>query len=99
MRNHCLDAALEELAKAGVRAPTIAPGAKHPQIRWQTPQGELRCFSVPGTSSDYRAPENVRRDIRRMLRADGMIEAPAPRVAPVRQPSRIELLERRMVEI
>ena len=76
MRNLCLSAALEELGKAGIHEPVIAHGAKHPQLRWTTPRGELR-----------------------ILRDDGMLTVPEPRPAPVKQPSRIELLERRLAEV
>jgi hypothetical protein len=101
VRNLCLTTAIEELAKAGIRDPVIAHGAKHPQIRWTTPRGESRVFAVPGTPSDWRSAENVRRDLRKILRADGLLLGlPEPRSpAPLRQPSRIELLERRLAEI
>lgn len=100
MRNLCLTMAIEELAKAGISDPVIAHGAKHPQIRWTTPRGKLRVFAVPGTPSDWRSAENVRRDLRKILRADGLLGLPEPRPqAPVKQPSRIELLERRLAEI
>jgi hypothetical protein len=56
-------------------------------------------LAVPGTPSDWRSPENTRRDVRRLLRADNMLEAPEPRSSPPRQLSRIDLLERRLVEI
>ena len=57
-------------------------------------------FAVPGTPSDWRSAENVRRDLRKILRADGLLGLPEPRpLAPVKQPSRIELLERRLAEI
>jgi hypothetical protein len=99
VRNPCLAAALEELGKVGVRHPEIAHGAKHLQVRWVTGRGEPRMYAVPGTPSDWRSAENVRRDMRKILRADGMLEAPEPRAPPPRQPSRIELLERRMAEV
>ena len=57
MRNLCLAVVLEELAKAGIRDPVIARGAKHPQLRWTTPRGELRVFALPGTPSDWRSAE------------------------------------------
>ena len=98
MRNLCLDAALDELARAGIHDPVIARGAKHPQLRWTTTRGQLRVFAVPGTPSDWRSAENVRHDLRRILRDDGMLAVPEPRAAPAKQPSRIELLERRLTE-
>jgi hypothetical protein len=97
--NPCLTLALEELAEAGVRTPVIANGGKHVQLRWTTPRGERRCFAVSGTPSDWRSPQNTRRDLRRILRDDGMIEATSPKASPPRQLSRIELLERRVGEL
>jgi hypothetical protein len=82
MSNPCLHAAVDELAKAGIRDPVIARGSKHPQVRWTTPRGEMRVFAVPGSTGDRRAAENVRRDIRRALREDGMLELPQPKAAP-----------------
>jgi hypothetical protein len=97
--NSCLAAAIKELAKAGVHHPEIAHGAKHLQLRWTTPRGERRVFAVPGTPGDWRSVENTRHDLRRVLRDDGMLETASPRTPPLRQPSRIELLERRLAEI
>jgi hypothetical protein len=95
----CLTAAIRELAAAGIHHPEIANGAKHAQLRWVTPRGERRMFSVPGTPSDWRSAENTRHDLRKILRSDGMIETASPRTPPPRQPSRIELLERRLAEV
>jgi hypothetical protein len=94
MRNECLDAALNELTKAGIRDSIVARGSKHLQVRWSGPRGEPRMVSVACTPSDVREIENTRRDVRRVLRADGLLDE-APTV-PARQPSRIELLERRV---
>jgi hypothetical protein len=99
MRNLCLNVALDELASAGIHDPVIARGAKHPQLRWTTPRGELRVFAVPGTPSDWRSAKNTRHDLRKILRGDGMLAMPEPRSVPVKQPSRIELLERRLAEV
>jgi hypothetical protein len=60
-RNTCLEAALAELAAAGVRDPVIARGAKHLQVRWVGPGGQARMVTVPSTASDWRAAENIRR--------------------------------------
>ena len=99
MRNLCLDAALDEPARAGIHDPVIARGAKHPQLRWTTTRGQLRVFALPGTPSDWRSAAKVRHDLRKILRGDGMLATPQPRSAPVKQPSRIELLERRLAEV
>jgi hypothetical protein len=97
--NPCLALALKELAAAGVRNPVVANGGKHQQLRWTTPRGETRCFAVSGTPSDWRSPRNTVRDLRRILRTDGMIETNSPKAPPPRQPSRIELLEPRLAEV
>jgi hypothetical protein len=99
MKNDCLTAALAVLDEAGIRDPVVANGGKHLQLRWATPRGERRCFAVSGTPSDWRTPQNTVRDLRRILREDGMIETGTPKTPPPRQPSRIELLERRLAEI
>jgi hypothetical protein len=99
MRNPCLAAALEELGRADIRHPEISPGGKHLKLNWQTASGRPRTYTIPCTPSDWRSSENVRRDIRHILRADGMLEAPEPRTPPPRQPSRLELLERRLSAI
>src|SRR5262245_12078704 len=97
MRNECLAAALDELAKAGIREPAMAHGGKHVQVRWVEPGGEARLVTVAGTPGDSRSIENTRRDVRRVLRVDGMLDE--GRAPPPRQPSRIELLPRRVAEL
>ena len=81
------------------REPVIARGAKHPQLRGTTPRGELRVFAVPETPSDWRSAENVRHDPRKILRSDAMLATPKPRSARVKQPSPIEVIERRLAEV
>jgi hypothetical protein len=96
--NPCLQAALGELEAAGIRDVVVVPGGKHPQIRWKVNGHALRVFTVAGSPSDWRAPKNTRSDIRRALRADGVLTAPAPRPPqqPARKPDRIGDLERRV---
>jgi hypothetical protein len=72
-KNPCLLIALRELEAAGIRDVAIAHGSRHPQLRWATGRGR-RVFTVAGSPSDWRAPRNTRADIRRVLRADGMIK-------------------------
>jgi hypothetical protein len=97
MRNSCLSAALAELAVYGIRDVEVAHGAKHPQLRFRINGGStLHVFSLPGTASDWRSPENTRRDLKRLLRANGVdVERERPK-PPERMPSRIERLERRV---
>jgi hypothetical protein len=94
-RNPCLQAALDGLARVGIHHPAIARGGKHVQVRWTSRSGSLRVFHVALTPSDWRAPENVKHDIRRILREDAMLIEPEPR-APVRELSRLEKIEQRL---
>jgi hypothetical protein len=63
--------------------------------------GALRIYSIPGTPSDVRSPLNVRADIRRLLRADGVAvrsektESPPP----PRKTDRFTELERRVAAL
>ena len=81
MRNPCLDAALAELDAVGIRDYQLARGAKHLQVRW-TVAGVLRMMTIPGSPSDWRSPQNTRRDMRRLLREDGLIEIKPAHAAP-----------------
>ncbi len=100
MKNECLQVALRELASAGIRDVTRAYGGKHLQLRWRVNGSDERMYSIPVTPSDVRSPHNTRAQIRRMLRADGLLAEPAAKlVAPARQPSlaeRVAQLERRL---
>lgn len=99
MKNPCLDIALAELEKAGVRDIQIARGSKHPQVRFRVNGGPVRAFTVPGTPSDQRSPANTRRDLRILLRQCGVDlnqERPKP---PPKKPDRIALLERRVAAL
>ena len=96
MRNNCLDAALSELHAAGIRDVSHARGAKHWQIRWGA-YGTTRVYSLPGTPSDYRSVANVRADVRRMLREDGMLVDREP--AKPRPLDRVGRLEQRLAAL
>lgn len=45
---------------------SVEPGGKHPKIRF-TFKGKDHSIVIPGTASDYRALENQKADIRRLL--------------------------------
>jgi len=68
--NLCLQAAQTELSSAGIESQVEARG-KHQAIVWQV-GGERRHYIVPLSPSDHRAHLNVRSDVRRMLKADGL---------------------------
>jgi hypothetical protein len=95
VKNPCLAAALGALEECGIRDVEQAHGGKHLQLRWRVNGHDMRIYSMPCTPSDVRSPRNVRADIRRLLREDGVLVTPEPPV-PARKPSRIELLERRV---
>jgi hypothetical protein len=80
MRNPCLDAALAELDAVGIRDYQLARGSKHLQVRW-TVAGVLRMMTIPGSPGDWRSPANTRRDMRRLLREDGLLEINGARCA------------------
>jgi hypothetical protein len=99
MRNPCLEVALRELEAVGIRDVEQVRGGKHLQLRWQVNGHGLRIYSLPGTPSDWRSSHNVRAEIRRMLREDGLLVAPErsePTPAPTPKPDRLVELERRM---
>jgi hypothetical protein len=96
MKNDCLDAAVAVLEEHGIRDVLIAHGGKHPQLQFHVNGGPLRVFAICGTASDWRSPQNTKRDLRKFLRENGITteqERPEP---PARKPSRLELLERRV---
>jgi hypothetical protein len=72
MRNPCLDTALTELDAVGIRDYQLARGGKHLQLRWAF-NGQLRMLTIPITPSDWRSRHNTRSDLRKMLRADGLL--------------------------
>jgi hypothetical protein len=84
MSNECLDAAIATLREAGVYNYQISRGTKHLQLRWEV-NGMPRFHVLPGSPSDRRPPNNVRADIRRMLKADGLlVDAPTTQEKPRR---------------
>jgi len=97
-RNPCVDAAVAALKEGGVFDPQIVPGGKHLQVRWSH-RGGQRFYALPATPSDWRSPLNVRSDIRRMLKADGLIkDDPAPVERP-QPPPRPPTLEQRVSKL
>jgi hypothetical protein len=97
-KNACLEVTLEELRLAG-HTPIVAHGSKHVQVRWDSRRGYPRMVTIGATPSDWRSPQNARRDVRNILRKDGElpVEQPAPR-AP-KQLSRLEVLEQRLAMV
>jgi Rha family phage regulatory protein len=69
--NECIDAALKELSAVGITG-TVRPSGKHAAIEWKRGDDD-RTYHAALTPSDRRAHLNVRSDIRRMLRADGLL--------------------------
>jgi hypothetical protein len=86
----CLDAAIATLRAAGVYDYQLAPGGKHLQVRWEV-NGQPRFYAVAGTPGDVSSVHNTRAEVRRMLRADGLLEA-APDNQP--KPRRLTLEQR-----
>jgi hypothetical protein len=97
MRNECLEIALRELKAVGVRDIEQARGGKHLQLRWRVNGREVRFYTLPCTPSDIRSAQNVRTDIRRLLREDGVLTTPTLPVP--KKPDRITILERRVAAL
>jgi hypothetical protein len=97
LRNPCIDAAIAELRAVGVYDYKLARGGKHPQLHWGI-NGARRFYVLPGTPGDWRSVKNVRSEIRRILRTDGLITTPDSLEEPPRPP-RPPSLERRMEEL
>src|SRR5262249_10232166 len=64
-----LTPALDELVKVGILHLEIANGGKHLQIRWNTASGQRHTYTLSRSPSDWRAAENARHGVRRILRA------------------------------
>jgi hypothetical protein len=96
MKNPCLEAALGELAKAGIRDVVRSFGGKHQQIRFRT-NGSERMYTLPTSPSDFRSKANVRADIRRILKADGMLTPVERKPAAPKPVDRLTILEHRTV--
>jgi hypothetical protein len=100
VKNPCLAAALRELEAAGVRGVEQAHGGKHLQLRWRVNGHDMRVYSMPCTPSDFRSPHNVRADVRRLLREDGVLVTPErPASPPARKPDRVTVLEQRIAAL
>lgn len=69
--NKCIEAALEEINAVGIEA-AVRPTGKHVAIVWSS-NGVERVYHTALTPSDRRAHMNTRGDVRRMLRADGLL--------------------------
>jgi hypothetical protein len=70
-RNVCIDAVTAELRAVGVTY-EIAHGGKHPQVHFSI-NGMRRFYVVPRTPSDWRAAQNARAGVRRLLRKDQLL--------------------------
>lgn len=82
MKNAELAAAMFELHMVGVK-PQVERGSKHVKIRWEA-NGKQRTYVCGSTASDYRAALNVRADVRRLIRQDGL-KAPENNVVSFRR--------------
>jgi hypothetical protein len=95
MSNQCLDAAIATLKEAGVYDCQLSRGGKHLQIHWAA-NGALRFYVLAGTPGDWRSVHNTKAEVRRMLKADGLLvgepaSAPKPRRLSLEQ--RVQRLE------
>jgi hypothetical protein len=92
-----VNAALEELEKYGVRDVDVDWHGKHAKVLFRVNGGGQHVIGCSKTP-DGEAPVKARADVRRLLRALGVIDAPSP-APPPRQLSRVEILERRIAAL
>jgi hypothetical protein len=93
-------AALAVLETHGVRDVEITRGAKHPLLKFKVNDGPAHVLAVSGSPSDWRSPENTKRDVRNLLRRIGVITAPEPKPAPPpRKVDRVAELEKRIATL
>lgn len=81
MRNECLDQAIADLRAVGIE-PEVEHGGKHIILRWKH-NNSPRMWVVPKTPSDWRTPLNNRSDLRKILKADGLLGA---EIVPIEVP-------------
>jgi hypothetical protein len=91
--NICVNAALRLLEEVGIRDVQLAHGAKHPQLRFRINDANvLHVFAVCGTPSDWRSPENTRRDLRKYLREHGVAVAEPTKTSTPPPPRKLDLV-------
>jgi hypothetical protein len=69
--NPCLDALLEEFECYGITDYDTDESGPHIKVRWRH-QGHHNCLTVAKSSSDRRAPLNLRSDLRKQLHTAGI---------------------------
>ena len=94
-----VNAALEELEKHGVRDVETDWRGKHPKVLVRVNGGAQHVIGCSATPGGQEAPAKARADVRRLLRALGVIDAPCRPTPPPRQLSRVEILERRIAAL
>ena len=98
-KDQCLEVALDELAKVGIRDVQRSFGGKHQQIKFKSNGNGVHVYTLPCTPSDVRSAANVRADIRRILRGDGVLTTVERKPPPPRTLDRTTLLERRVAAL
>lgn len=71
--NPILNHAIFQLAEVGIRKPKVWKGGKHYRISWEH-HGEYRTLTVPLSPGDYRSQKNNAAQLKRILRADGLLK-------------------------
>lgn len=74
--NDCIEAACAELRSVNIE-PTVRAAGKHAAVEWAF-NGKTRSYYTALTPSDRRAHLNVRSDLRRILRQDGLLASGEP---------------------
>jgi tellurite resistance-related uncharacterized protein len=71
--NPILNHAIFQLAEVGIRKPKVWKGGKHYRISWEH-HGEYRTLTVPLSPGDHRSQKNNAAQLKRILRADGLLK-------------------------
>lgn len=71
-RSATSDEIIKILKAAGIDYTRTPTGSGHVRFRW-TINGKPRTYVTPASRTDWHAPLNARRDVRRILRQDGIV--------------------------
>jgi hypothetical protein len=88
------DVVVAELHRAGVRDHMLVNGGKHQQVHWRVNGSEPRHITIPTSPSDRRWEQNLKHEVRKILREDGLLvgSVPAEKLHP-KPPDRLSRLE------
>jgi hypothetical protein len=88
------DVVVAELHRAGVSDHMLVNGGKHQQVHWRVNGSEPRHITIPTSPSDRRWEKNLKHEVRKILRGDGLLVDQVPTEKPKpKPPDRLTQLE------